>query len=162
MQRTIFLVSYVLLFLASPAQKNFDVLHYNFNLELSDKSDTIKGKAIIRIKAIEPFSSFDLDLSSEKNGKGMQVQNIIKQSNSGKTDFNFINDKLTITFEKPLKKGEERELTIFYSGIPADGLIISKNKYGDMTFFSDNWPNRAHFWIPCYDLPMIKHLLNLQ
>jgi aminopeptidase N len=143
-------------FLISNAQKNFDVLHYNFNLELSDKSDTIKGKTVIRIKAIEPLSSFDLDLSGEKDGKGMQVRNITQQNNSGKINFSFSNDKLTITFDNPLKTGEERELTIFYSGIPADGLVISKNKYGDRTFFSDNWPNRAHFWIPCYDLPNDK------
>src|SRR6478672_3808793 len=36
-------------------------------------------------------------------------------------------------------------------GIPRDGLIISTNKYGERTFFSDNWPNRAHQWIPCVD-----------
>jgi aminopeptidase N len=38
-------------------------------------------------------------------------------------------------------------------GTPADGLIISKNKFGDRTFFADNWPNRAHQWIPCIDRP---------
>jgi aminopeptidase N len=32
-------------------------------------------------------------------------------------------------------------------------LIISKNKFGDRTFFADNWPNRAHHWIPCNDRP---------
>ena len=40
--------------------------------------------------------------------------------------------------------------------IPADGLIISKNKYGDRTFFSDNWPDRAHNWLPCNDHPFDK------
>lgn len=136
------------------AQKNFDVLHYNYSLELSDKWDTIKGIATIRIKAVEPFSNFDLDLSGERNGKGMSVQNVtVKGSNESKTNFSFSNDKLSIVLPNALKKGEERVLTIYYSGIPSDGLIISKNKYGDKTFFSDNWPNRAHFWIPCYDLP---------
>jgi aminopeptidase N len=47
-------------------------------------------------------------------------------------------------------------ITINYHGIPADGLIISKNKYGKRTFFSDNWPNRAHNWIPCVDDPADK------
>src|SRR4029079_12113458 len=46
--------------------------------------------------------------------------------------------------------------TIFYHGIPNDGLIISKNKYGDRTFFADNWPSRAHYWIPCVDDPADK------
>jgi aminopeptidase N len=139
------------------AQKNYDVLHYNFSLELSDKSDTIKGKAVIRIKAVEPLSSFDLNLSSEKNGKGMSVESVSQKSkDADKISFSFNNDKLSITCLNPLEKGEEREYTIYYSGIPSDGLIISKNRYGDKTFFSDNWPNRAHFWIPCYDLPNDK------
>lgn len=150
--RIVFLFFFSGFFLFSEAQKNFDVLHYNFNLELSDKTDTIKGKAIVRIRAIEPLSFFDLDLSGEKNGKGMQVQNVSQQNNLGKVNFGLNNDKLTITFDDPIKKFEERDLTIFYSGVPADGLIISRNKYGDKTFFSDNWPNRAHFWIPCNDI----------
>jgi aminopeptidase N len=32
-------------------------------------------------------------------------------------------------------------------------LIIKKNLHGERTFFADNWPNRAHFWIPCKDRP---------
>jgi aminopeptidase N len=40
--------------------------------------------------------------------------------------------------------------------VPADGLIISKNKYGDRTFFSDHWPNRARHWLPCHDTPADK------
>ena len=45
---------------------------------------------------------------------------------------------------------------ITYSGIPADGLIISTNKFGHRTFFGDNWPNRAHNWLPCVDEPADK------
>jgi aminopeptidase N len=35
-------------------------------------------------------------------------------------------------------------------------LIISKNKYGNRTFFADNWPDRARNWIPCVDHPYDK------
>ncbi|MGZ3874952.1 MAG: M1 family aminopeptidase, partial [Mucilaginibacter sp.] len=40
--------------------------------------------------------------------------------------------------------------------VPADGLIISTNKFGHRTFFGDNWPNRAHNWLPCADYPADK------
>jgi aminopeptidase N len=155
--RIAFLFFLVNFFLISQAQKNYDVLHYNFNLELSDKSDTIKGKALIRIKAVETLSSFELDFANEKNGKGMKVQSITQESKEpGKVNFTLSDDKITLTFPNALKKGEERQLAIVYRGVPSDGLIIAKNKYGDRTFFSDNWPNRAHFWIPCFDLPNDK------
>lgn len=35
-------------------------------------------------------------------------------------------------------------------------MIISKNKYGDRTFFGDNWPNRARNWLPVIDHPSDK------
>jgi aminopeptidase N len=155
--RILFLFLLLSLFLISGAQSNYDVLHYHFNIELSDRSDTIKGKASIRIKAIESFSSFELDFAKEKNGKEMKVQSVFQQNKeSEKLQFDLSNDKLIITFSVALKKGEERELVILYSGVPADGLIIAKNKYGDRTFFADNWPNRAHYWIPCKDVPNDK------
>jgi aminopeptidase N len=40
-----------------------------------------------------------------------------------------------------------------YRGVPADGLIIGKNKFGDRTFFSDNWPDRAPHWLACVNHP---------
>jgi aminopeptidase N len=40
--------------------------------------------------------------------------------------------------------------------VPADGLIISTNEYNHRTFFGDNWPNRAHNWLPCVDDPADK------
>ncbi|MGH2643235.1 MAG: M1 family metallopeptidase, partial [Chitinophagaceae bacterium] len=50
-----------------------------------------------------------------------------------------------------LRPGEEKTVTLVYHGIPADGLIISNNEFGHRTFFADNWPERAHYWIPCND-----------
>lgn len=152
--RILFLFSLLSSFIVSRAQSNYDVLHYNFNIGLSDRSDTIEGKALIRIKALESLSSLELDFANEKNGKGMRVQSVTRSFD--KLNFISNNDKLAINFPVAVKKGDEQELTIVYNGVPSDGLIIAKNKYGDRTFFSDNWPNRAHFWIPCYDLPNDK------
>ncbi|MDX2057463.1 MAG: M1 family metallopeptidase, partial [Gemmatimonadales bacterium] len=35
-------------------------------------------------------------------------------------------------------------------------LLIGRNKHGDRTFFSDNWPNRARHWLPTIDHPYDK------
>ena len=63
---------------------------------------------------------------------------------------------MEINLASPSVKDEIKKFTINYSGIPSDGLIISKNKYGDRTFFGDNWPNRAHYWLPTIDHPYDK------
>jgi hypothetical protein len=50
-------------------------------------------------------------------------------------------------------------VNISYSGIPDDGNHF-KNKYGDKTFFADNWRNRA-ITVCRVDRPMTKPALNL-
>lgn len=128
-----------------------DVQHYKFELTLSDDSDTIRGVATIRVKWLKNADSIVLELVSfnAKTGKGMKATLDRLQPYTMKQT----GDKLIIRANVPVSAGEEREIRIRYSGVPADGLIISKNTYGDRTFFADNWPNRAHNWIPCIDQP---------
>jgi len=61
-----------------------------------------------------------------------------------------------------LYKKDTVSMEIDYTGIPADGLIISKNKYGKKSFFGDNWPNRAHQWLPVVDHPSDKALVSFE
>ena len=65
-------------------------------------------------------------------------------------------EHVNIYFNNSLRPGVSKNITINYSGIPSDGLIIDTNKFARRTFFSDNWPNRAHNWIPCNDHPSDK------
>jgi aminopeptidase N len=139
-----------------PAQRNIDVLHYKYSIELNNNNDTISGQAAITIKLLTAKPSFKLDIIALNNaGKGMKVDKI---TGPGFRDFIKSADSITINLlsDKTLKAGDTATFIIFYHGIPADGLIISKNKYGKRTFFSDNWPNRAHNWIPCVDDPADK------
>ncbi|HVK96380.1 MAG TPA: M1 family metallopeptidase, partial [Flavisolibacter sp.] len=146
--------TYLFVFLSSYAQKPFDIQHYRFEIQVSDRTDSIYGTTVVRIKASEPFQHFELDLVQSKNGKGMYVQDVMNTSAiSNLLRFRHDADRLVIQFRDTVKKGETREVAIKYAGIPKDGLIISKNKHDDRTFFADNWPNRAHHWIPCVDAP---------
>lgn len=150
--RLIFLIVSVLLFNFLFCQSNIDVLHYKFEIELSDRSDTIYGRTSVSLNFTEPSPSFLLNLSSLNNkGEGMIAYDVRQDSeelNSMQTG-----DSLVIHLKKQAQKGEKRTFQILYRGIPFDGLIISKNKYGKRTFFADNWPDRAHHWIPCKDEP---------
>ena len=135
------------------AQSNIDVLHYKFNVELNNNNDSIYGKAIIKVIANENINSATFDLSGlSVNGKGMVVGYVLTDWKTQKPiTWKHENNKLIIYDAH--RKGDTVAFTISYKGIPNDGLIISTNKYGDRTFFADNWPNRAHNWIPCKDEP---------
>lgn len=142
------------LFIHYSFSQAMDVQHYKYELELSDEQDRIDGKATAVITFLQPVKEVLLDLVQPKgNGKGMKVNEVKGVSVAG---FQQVDDKIKIQLKAGAAVNRSDTFQIFYSGVPADGLIISKNKYGDRTFFSDNWPNRAHHWIPCNDIPSDK------
>lgn len=140
------------------AQKHYDRLaaidiqHYRFELTLTDESDEINGIAHITVKFREDLDSFSLDLVSKQSTIGMEVVTVM--SGNAKIDYQHKNNLLSI--EKNQNAGDLETFTVVYKGIPETGLIISKNKFGDRTFFGDNWPDRARHWLPSADHPADK------
>lgn len=139
-----------------PRLSQIDIQHYRFELTLNDTSDIISGKTTIDIRFLEDKETFYLDLVKldQADGKGMTVKRVLVDSAS--TDFTHTGELLWIKMRKPAVAGQIRTFIIYYEGIPKDGLVISPNKFGDRTFFGDNWPNRAHNWLPCVDHPSDK------
>jgi aminopeptidase N len=137
------------------AQSNIDVLDYKYQIDLNDQNDTIFASARITFRVLQPSDSIRVDLAGKAlSGKGMIVRDVLWDPFSAiMLHYKHEKDKLDIRLHERFNPGDTTFVTIFYKGIPADGLIISKNKYGDRTFFADNWPNRAHQWLPCVDKP---------
>jgi aminopeptidase N len=132
-----------------------DVIHYEFNVNLNDSTNIISGNTVISIKFNGIISVFEFDLKNvDPAGKGMTVKAVA--FSGGKIRWNHKNDKLNITPDIPAAAGSTGEISVTYSGIPADGLIISKNKFGKRTFFADHWPDRARNYLPCVDDPADK------
>ena len=130
-----------------------DIQHYGFNIQLNDKNDTIKGQAEISLRYLKDAGSIQINLVKQKaDGKGMLVSDITENGKS----VSFQQNADDVTIINQAKAGTRHNYIIAYSGIPVDGLIISTNKFGHRTFFGDNWPNRAHNWLPCVDEPADK------
>lgn len=138
------------------AQLSADVLHYRFEIEVNDSHDSIAGNATLTVLFLKPVNDFTLDLvTQKKNGSGMIVDKI---SGPGVRGFQKTAEQVRILFSESQspRKNDTARFIITYHGKPADGMVISKNKFGRRTFFADNWPNRAHHWIPCVDDPADK------
>jgi len=135
-----------------------DITHYIFRLTLNDTDNRITGKTDVTIRFLsDDLHDFALDLDSRSDSdpdKGIQVMSVTRRNSP--IPFKHKNDRLIIIPKQPLKKGLVITYRISYEGIPEDGLMISDNKYGDRTFFGDNWPDRAHFWLPTIDHPSDK------
>ncbi|TFF40399.1 M1 family metallopeptidase [Mucilaginibacter psychrotolerans] len=155
--RQLFLLSFVVTYtLSAQAQQPgapIDVLHYKFALQLNDANNNIKGQATVQVKFLKTVNAFSLDLVKKKtNGKGMLVSSVTE----GGKALVFKQDSTSLVISTKVTTSSTHNYTIKYSGIPADGLIISTNNYKHRTFFGDNWPNRAQNWLPCADHPSDK------
>ncbi len=59
------------------------------------------------------------------------------------------------------RAGDTVTSLVRYGGQPRDGLII-RDSAGVRTVFADNWPNRAHRWLPLQDHPSDKATVTFQ
>lgn len=213
------LASLAVAVLAAPAEAQrpgaaIDVLDYRFELELSDDSDEIAGRAIIGFRALRPTAeaTFDLDdpnasgadVAVGTDGAGVKGRSVgdptsgtagmsvsavlsasansagrrLPTSPAGPSDptgaaaaptaasgagqplsFRQADDLLHVRLAREAAPGERRRIEVRYRGVPADGFTIGTNRHGERTFFADNWPDRAHHWLPVVDHPSDKALV---
>ncbi len=141
-----------------PRNDALDVQHYVFRLELNDSTNRISGEASITILFNKSVEWFELDLI-EKGSKGFGMTVADVRMNEANLSFLHQHERLKISLMTPAIAGETKTFTIRYAGIPEDGFIIGNSKFGDRTFFGDNWPDRGHHWLPCIDHPSDKAMV---
>ena len=136
-----------------PTRPGIDIEGYRFELTLRDDTDEITGRATVTLRfTADGVTEVPLDLIGRgADGRGMEV--VAVTSTDGRTSLTHThqNDLLTIRLPEPSATGTLATFTVAYRGTPASGLRIGPNKYGERTFFSDNWPNRARNWLPTVD-----------
>jgi aminopeptidase N len=147
-----FLILCCVLSLVSFSQ-DIDVLNYSFIIDISDQNDTLHGEAFMMVLNKSGKREIELDFAGITNEKGMRILQIHSLDPLHLRTLSFRQEAQKLIIQLPDDRQNKIALDITYAGVPSDGLIISKNKYGDKTFFSDNWPNRAHYWIPSNDRP---------
>jgi len=166
MKRIIYLLSTMLLLVSPysskadtyPINKNLDVIHYVFNLSLSDADNEITGTTLVTVSFKEAgMKNFRLDFinkTTARKDKGMVVDAV--SINKTAVGYTHENDELIISLPAPSTKNQTITFTIQYHGIPFDGLRIGATKLGDRSFFNENWPNRGRHWLPIVDHPHDK------
>jgi aminopeptidase N len=138
-----------------PRQPAIHAQHYTFRIALSDANDQVAGEATVDLGFLQAgVTRVVLDLTSLKDGKGMTVASV--SCHGAALQFQHSSDRLAITLDSVPAPGESREIVVKYGGTPGTGLHIGKNKFGDRTFFSWNWPTLARQWLPMIDHPSDK------
>ncbi|HPM32223.1 MAG TPA: M1 family metallopeptidase [Chryseolinea sp.] len=141
-----------------PKNPKIDVVNYIFRITLSDATDEIKCEVTVDVKYVgNGVEILRLDLikgTPDLQNQGMHVSSVV--SDHKPLIYTHEKDELKIMLPVPSQVNERRQYTITYSGIPASGLKIANNKYGDRTFFSDNWPDKGRNWLSMIDHPYDK------
>lgn len=141
-----------------PVNKNIDIQHYSFKISLSDSADVIYGNAQITVLFKKAgMQNFRLDLinkTADRQGKGMVIDDI-KVGNEP-VSYTHQNDEVIIGLPNPSTANTTIIFTITYHGIPFDGLRIGATRFGDRSFFCENWPNKTRQWLPTLDHPSDK------
>lgn len=144
-----------------------DVQHYRIQLSALGADNKIYASNDVTVLFLDNTPVLRLDLMGpERNDTGMTVKDVyelVGNSAAGtapkphkKQRVAFMQDSAGLYITVNAKKGETRSYSVEYTGIPRDGMIISKNRYGNRTLFTDHWPNRASYWLPCIDHPSDK------
>lgn len=141
-----------------PKNPGIDALNYAFRIEVTDTSDAIVGELTMDLRFVAPgVRAVRLDLTNAdaaRGGKGMRVSGVTL--NGAPVEYTHANDALTIPLAAAPAVQQRAHVVVRYSGVPASGLAIGRNRHGDRTFFSDNWPNRTRQWLPTIDHPYDK------
>ena len=135
-----------------PKNEAVDVQDYIFSLTLNDENNEINGEAVININFKTEVDQFVLDLVGKLGDYGMEVTRVFEGDSIA--NYTFKNDKIRIIPSSNGKKS--RTFKVTYQGVPRKGLVIDTTKFGQRSFFGDNWPNLARHWLPSVDHPYDK------
>lgn len=132
--------------------KEADVQGYVFSLALNDENNEIHGEAEIAVNFEKVPAYFNLDLIGKNGAYGMELIEVLE--NGQKVQYTYDQKKIKISPSPDTILN--RSYTVKYKGVPEKGLVIDKTKYGQRSFFGDNWPNLGRYWLPCVDHPYDK------
>ena len=129
-----------------PYRPGIDVLDYAFVITLPDSGSRIRGDAMLTIRRTARVDTLVLDL------RDLQVTRVRIDERARpfrRTDS---------TIHIPLPRGDSGHyrVDVAYAGRVSDGLIVRRDSAGRWTYFGDNWPNRARYWLPTIDHPSDK------
>ncbi len=130
----------------------YDVGHYELVLGYDPATDVLDGLAVIKAKATQSLSSFDLDL------RGFTISSV--RVNGIAAIFTRDGQELVITPRVPLRKGASFLVSVAYKGVPdivvdPDGSIEGWIPTSDGAFVVGE-PQGSPGWFPANDNPRDK------
>lgn len=125
------------------------VVHYDFTITMPQTGSTIRGCAVLKVVRSGADPRLNLDLAD------LSIDSIHVEG----TRSEFERQDARIGISVGSSRGSSPDtivVTVWYGGEVRDGLIIHTDQQGRWFAFGDNWPDRAHRWLPTIDRPDAK------
>jgi aminopeptidase N len=130
----------------APYRPGLDVLDYAFIIDLPDTGSVIRGDAMVTLRRTARVDTLVLDL------RQLRVTRVLLDGAVRR----FTRTDSTIRIPLPRGDTGTYRVRVVYSGKVTDGLIVRRDSARRWTYFGDNWPNRARYWLPTVDHPSDK------
>lgn len=129
-----------------------DALHYDITLIPSDTGTHILGEVQIN------WRLRSTDLVEMQLDSAMRVIRVLVDGkpNTRISRTRYARSEQWIGVPHQKQPGDTISTRVRYRGYVRDGLIVGANQHGSRTIFADNWPDRAHLWLPSQDHPSDK------
>jgi len=169
-----------------PRQTGFRVVNYSFTVLLSDASnELVVTDTVNLVFTAAGVAAIDLDLCQLRTasepanasnpclvpvprtrpgepaaapvssvGRGMTVTAVTSDGKALR--YTFTHDRLHVEFPAASRAGGHLTFAVSYHGVPANGILIANNKYGDRSFVSNPWPDKTRNWLAVIDHPYMK------
>jgi len=143
---------------ASVVQDNYDVLHYDIDIEIDPNAETVGGTVTARVAAQSAgVASVVFDLMDNMSVSAVRVD-------GAGAPFTHANDMLTVDLGRPYAFDEEAEVAIDYGGSPRvlndeigiEAFTFSHHRGDELLMYSFSEPFFARAWWPCKDVPRDK------
>ncbi len=130
--------------------KEIDVLHLKLEVTPDFEERTVSGTVRIHFSPLAmPLGELSLDAVD------LYIDSV--KSSAAIEDYQNTDEKLIITFEKPIPAGEESYVEVTYSAEPEIGLYFRTPemgyKEGEAHIWTQGEMHEHRHWFPCYDYP---------
>lgn len=124
-------------------------INYEITLAFNDQLTEITSARVgITVQATKDVSLIDFDFGD------LMIDSVTVDGAA--TPFSRAPGLLNVKLKTILPRETRALVVVSYHGAPKDGLVLSKDRAGKPSVIGDNWPDRLHHWIPCFDHPSAK------
>jgi aminopeptidase N len=137
---------------ADTIRPTHDALHYDITLIPSDTGTHVLGEVEIKWR-LRSSKLVEMQLDSAMRVIRVMVDGK-PNTRLARTLYGRSEGWIGVPHGK--QAGDTLSTRVRYRGYVRDGLVIDTNQHGGRTIFADNWPDRAHLWLPSQDHPSDK------